>query len=232
MCTKVVAIDVRALSEKLKTPVTSPRTTGKSLPGENAPGDVLPTDLAPVITHESPREIRYLRWGLVPAWTQDPARVTPMFNAKAETLDQLVSFRDLVMTRRCLILNEGFYENEKQGDLRVAWKVSPAGEPYFYKAGLWTTWQNAASGQLIESFTMITCAPEARSRFSRIHDRMPVMLNKAQRRLWMNPNANKAQLMELLRPCGEDLYAVHEFSRKPLREAKQKAAKPAANLLF
>ncbi|RYE27148.1 MAG: SOS response-associated peptidase [Sphingobacteriaceae bacterium] len=231
MCTKVVAVDIRALSEKLKAPIAQLGTTGKSLPAENAPGDVLPTDLAPVITHDHPREIRYLRWGLVPAWTQDTARITPMFNAKAETLDQLVSFRDLVMTRRCLILNEGFYENEKQGEERVQWKVSPVGEDYFYKAGLWTTWQNAASGQLIESFTMITCAP-GEGRFGHIHDRMPVMMNKAERRLWMNPNANKEQLLKLLKPCSEEMYLISEYSRKPLREAKQKVEKPAANLLF
>ena len=232
MCTKVVAVDVRALSEKLKAPVAQPGTTGKSLPADNAPGDVLPTDLAPVITHDRPREIRYLRWGLVPAWTQELSRVTPMFNAKAETVDQLVSFRDLVMTRRCLILNQGFYENEKQGEERVTWKVSPAGEDYFYKAGLWTAWQDAASGQVIESFTMITCAPDEGSRFGRIHDRMPVILNKAERRLWMNPGTSKEQLLALLKPCSEDLYAVSEYSRKPLRQAKQKTTKPAANLLF
>ncbi|RYE18773.1 MAG: hypothetical protein EOP45_13625 [Sphingobacteriaceae bacterium] len=143
MGTKVVSIDVRALSEKLKAPAIQPGTSGKSLPEDGTRGDVLPTDLAPVITHDRQREIRYLRWGLVPAWTADPARCTPMYNAKAETLDQLPSFRDLILTRRCLILNQGFYENEKQGEERVQWKISPKDEDFFYKAGLWTTWQGA-----------------------------------------------------------------------------------------
>lgn len=77
--------------------------------------------------------------GLIPCYTRDLSAVPSLFNARAETLLQLPSFRDLVMTRRCLILNDGFYKFDVQGDERVQWEMIPVNKELFYKAGLWTT---------------------------------------------------------------------------------------------
>jgi putative SOS response-associated peptidase YedK len=222
MCTKAVAVNAREMSNRLNANVIISNNHGL---GEAAlvellsKNDVLPTDLAPVITHNRPREIQYMRWGLIPAFVTDPKAISPMFNAKAETLAELRSFRDLIMASRCLILNEGFFENEKQGDERVQWKVSPAQEDYFYKAGLWTTWRNPNTLELVDSFTMITCDPKDTA-FSKIHDRIPIIMTKAERRLWMNPQATKEQLLALLKPCDASMYTITEFSRKPLKAPK------------
>jgi putative SOS response-associated peptidase YedK len=181
--------------------------------------DVLPTDLAPVITHNRPREIQYMRWGLIPHFITDLASMPLMLNARAETLTELRSFKDLIMASRCLILNEGFYENEKQTHEQVQWKVSPEKEDYFYKAGLWTTWRNPQTGQTTDSFTMITCDPTG-TPFRKIHDRMPIIMTQPERRLWMNAKATKEQLLALLKPCDEGMYSIAEYSRKPLKASK------------
>ena len=222
MCTKAVAVNVRKLSSRVQSAL--PETMDSEV-GLAEKSDVLPTDLAPVITHERPREIQRMRWGLIPHYTRDLSALPSLFNARAETLLQLPSFRDLVMTRRCLILNYGFYEFEVQGDERVQWKMRPVGEELFYKAGLWTTWRNPQTGELVNSFTMITCAPGT-AKISRIHDRMPVILNRQERRLWMNPQASQAQLMALLKPCADDLYRIEEYSRKAIKGAKSKKGRP------
>lgn len=219
MCTKAVAVNVRAMSEKLKTPIIPPKSITNKQDGNKE--DTLPTDYSPVIALNRPREIQYMRWGLIPSFAQDPKSVPPMFNARAETLTQLPSFRDLIASQRCLILNTGFYERNTQGDERVEYKISPAQEDFFYKAGLWTTWRNPANGDIIESFTMITCDPKGTA-FAQIHDRMPVIMNKAERRLWMNPHATKEQLISLLKPCSDDLYNVTEYGRKWLKDNKRK----------
>jgi len=211
MCTKAISVNVRALSEKLNVPITSPKGS-KTYKGAN---DVLPTDLTPVITHARPREIQFMRWGLIPSSAMDIKSVQPMFNARAETLNEKVSFKSLIMTSRCLILDAGFYERETQGNEKVEWKITPSEDEFFYKAGLWTTWQDRVSGEITESFTMITCDPFNHP-FAKIHDRMPIIMNQAERRLWMNPNATKEQLLGLLKPCSEDFYKVTENSRKPV----------------
>lgn len=219
------------MSAKLKTNAIIANHQGLSHEAVNeriSKGDVLPTDLAPVFTHARPREIRYMRWGLIPGFTTDPKTVAPMYNARAETLTELASFKNLIMTSRCLILNEGFYEFEKQGDERIQWKISPTQEDYFYKAGLWTTWRNHKSGEIIESFTMITCDPK-NTAISSIHNRMPIIMTQPERRLWMNPNATKEQLLALLKPCDASMYSIAEFDRKPLKEKRPPKGNQSGN---
>lgn len=216
MCTKAVTVNVRGMSEKLNVPCVPPVTKTSNTNNLNG-SDTLPTDLSPVITLNRPREIQFMRWGLIPHTTIDPKLVAPMFNARAETLLHLPSFKDLVMVSRCLILNEGFYEREEQGDEKVEWLIAPAQDDYFYKAGLWTTWRR--NGEIIESFTMITCDP-GNSAIGKIHDRTPIIMNKEQRRLWMNPNAPKEQVMALLQPCSDDMLRITEHSRKQLKAKK------------
>lgn len=211
MCTKAISVNVRALSTKLNVPMVAPKGS-KHVTGSD---HLLPTDLTPVITHTRPREIQFMRWGLIPANAVDIKSVQPMFNARAETLDEKVSFKSLIMTSRCLILDAGFYERQTQGNERVELKITPRENDFFYKAGLWTTWRDRISGEITESFTMITCDPANHS-FAQIHDRMPIIMNQAERRLWMNPNATKEQLLSLLKPCPEDVYVVTEHQRKAI----------------
>lgn len=205
------------MSEKLQAPIIPPKSVSNK--HDLNKEDTLPTDYGPVITLNRPREIQYMRWGLIPAFAQDPKSVPPMFNARAETLTQLPSFRDLIASQRCLILNTGFYERNTQGDERVEYKISPAQEDFFYKAGLWTTWRNPANGDIIESFTMITCDPK-QTIFADIHDRIPIIMSKAERRIWMNPQTSKEQLLALLKPCDDDFLNIEEFNRKPLKAPK------------
>lgn len=234
MCTKAVAVNARKMSERLQVKVAISNQEGLS---EEAAmerinkSDVLPTDLSVVITHNRPREFQYMRWGLIPAFVTDPKSVSPMYNARAETLTELRSFRDLIMTSRCLIMTDGFYENEKIGDEKVQWLISPSQEECFYKAGLWTTWRNPQTGLTTDSFTMITCDP-GNTEFGKIHDRIPIIMTQAERRLWMNPNATKEQLLALLKPCDPSMYKISEFSRKPLKAPRPNRNKGQGDFLL
>jgi putative SOS response-associated peptidase YedK len=63
---------------------------------------------------------------------------------------------------------------------------------------------------------MITCDPTGHS-FSGIHDRMPIIMNKAERRLWMSPEATEERLLALLKPCNESMYNTIEAARQQLK---------------
>jgi putative SOS response-associated peptidase YedK len=75
--------------------------------------------LHPVIANESIQSISFFRWGLVPFWTKDESAAerirTHTLNAKAETIHQKPSFRSSIMTKRCLVLVDGFYEWREEG---------------------------------------------------------------------------------------------------------------------
>lgn len=56
------------------------------------------------------RQLRVLRWGLVPSWAKDPAIGSRLINARAETVAEKPSFRRAFARRRCLLPADGYYE--------------------------------------------------------------------------------------------------------------------------
>ncbi len=61
------------------------------------------------------RQLRVLRWGLVPSWAKDPAIGSRLINARAETVAEKPSFRRAFARRRCLLPADGYYEWQAAG---------------------------------------------------------------------------------------------------------------------
>src|SRR5580658_2266366 len=61
---------------------------------------------------ESPaaRELRVLRWGLVPYWAKEASSGARMINARAETVAVKPAFRRAFAKRRCILPADGYYE--------------------------------------------------------------------------------------------------------------------------
>ena len=58
---------------------------------------------------EGDRRASFMKWGLIPriSRSSDPP---PFINARSETVDRKISFRESFRLRRCLIPSDGFYE--------------------------------------------------------------------------------------------------------------------------
>lgn len=79
--------------------------------------NVAPTDTTYAVlerpdkeTGEVVRQLRTLRWGLVPGWAKSPDVGVKMINARAETVHEKASFRRPFAARRCLLPADGYYE--------------------------------------------------------------------------------------------------------------------------
>jgi putative SOS response-associated peptidase YedK len=90
-------------------------------------------------------------------------------------------------------------------------------QPYFISAadggvlsfaGLWDRWTNPETGEPATSCTIIITDANALTR--PIHDRMPVLLDKADIESWLNGTGGT----ELLRPTAEDRLRVWPVSRR------------------
>jgi putative SOS response-associated peptidase YedK len=169
-------------------------------------------DVAVIVRNEKRNELRPMRWGLVPSWTQDKSIGQGMINARAETLLEKPSFKQLVSTRRCLVPADGFYEWRREGKGKVPiWIYLKNRKPFAFP-GLWDCWVDRDTGSELYSFTIITTRANALVR--RIHDRMPVIYDAAMGRQWLEgPFGRRAMALDLvLQPLRSELMEAHEVS--------------------
>ena len=181
-------------------------TTFEILPSFN----VAPQSFQPIVrvTEDTgERELASLRWGLVPYWSKDSKIAYSTINAKAETLATSPTFREAFKRRRCLIPLDGFYEWQSiNARSRQAYAVSLKNSSLFAVAGLWDRWKDKATGQALETFTLITTDPN--ELMEPFHNRMPVILRSADYDRWMQAADPERLPVDLLRPFPEDEMAA------------------------
>jgi len=173
--------------------------------------NVAPTDEAAVVVQRDDRRavVRY-RWGLVPAWANDPKLGSRAFNARAETLATSPLFRDAFKRRRCLVPVDGFYEWLRTGSKRQPMLIHDAADLPLALAGLWTGRQDAETGEWRRTFTIVTTRPNGF--MTGIHDRMPVVVPPDAWSTWLDPGPrDPGELRALLEPRDDvalDAYPV------------------------
>lgn len=150
------------------------------------------------------RRFALVRWGLVPAWVEDPGRFSLLINARAEGLSERPAFKAAFQYRRCLVPATGFYEWRRGGGRQK--------QPYLVRrrdrrpmafAGLWESWMGR-DGSEIDSACIVTT--EANRTVAPIHDRMPVILDPAGCERWLDSAAHPAATVgDLLRPAPDDV---------------------------
>jgi putative SOS response-associated peptidase YedK len=189
--------------------------------------NVAPTQqVAAVLEDEGGRRLEMLRWGLVPSWADDPEIGARMINARSETAPEKPSFRRAFRGRRCLIPADGFYEWKREnGGKQPYYFHMQDGRPFAF-AGLWESWEKGDG-------TLRTCAiltTRANSVLEGVHDRMPVILPHDAYDAWLDPDADREELGELMIPYPEDdleTYPVSRFVNSP-RNNDERCIEPAA----
>ncbi|MBN1093714.1 SOS response-associated peptidase [Blastococcus sp. TML/M2B] len=142
-------------------------------------------DAEGALTGGGHRELRAVRWGLVPSWAKDVSIGNRMINARVESLTDKPAFRTAARTRRCIVPADGWYEWAKRLD-------SPGKQPYFITpqdgsvlalAGLWEVWGRGED----RLYTCTVVTSPAVGALSEIHDRMPLVLPRDRWADWLDP---------------------------------------------
>lgn len=190
------------------------------LEGGNAPYvpryNGAPTQLLTVITNQSPRQWSQLRWGLIPPWAKDASIGNKMINARAETITEKPSFRAPLLSRRCLVPSDGFYEWQ-QDEKKQPYRISIKSTRIFSMAGLWERWKSP-EGEQTDTFCIITT--QANDFMKAIHDRMPVILHPRDEKRWLS-GSNLPEILHLLKPYpAEEMqaYPVSKLVNSPRNE--------------
>jgi putative SOS response-associated peptidase YedK len=151
--------------------------------------NIAPTQRAPVfrVDADGKRRLDALRWGLVPSWSADLKFGARCINARAETLASKPAFRAAYKSRRCLVPASHFYEWKKDESPRRPFAFrDPAGAPLTF-AGLWESWTDKATGEVVETYAIVTTA--ANDVVRPVHDRMPVVVARDDREKWLDPKS-------------------------------------------
>jgi putative SOS response-associated peptidase YedK len=163
--------------------------------------NVAPTQevLGIVRGRDARRQLRELRFGLVPHWAKDVRAGFSMINARAETARSKGAYRGLLERRRALIVADGFYEwrTDPDGRKRPVHYTLADGQPFAF-AGLWASWRDPEADAWLDSCTILTTT--ANGLVAAVHDRMPVILPRAAEAAWLDPELDPASVDALLVP--------------------------------
>ncbi len=177
--------------------------------------NIAPTQVVAIVRSEEGvgrRELRLVKWGLIPFWAKDPKIASRLINARSESVADKPAFRSAFKNRPCLVPADGFYEwKNTKGKKQPYYFGLANGEPLAF-AGLWERWK-APEGDIIESCTILTT--DANELLQPIHDRMPVILKPEDYDLWLDPKMKKAELVKpLLQPFPPDQMVGYPVSGK------------------
>lgn len=184
---------------------------------------------APIITSEKPQEIQLAHFGYTPHWSK---KRTWVINARAEGdhnqenhpdfrgskgILKKPFFRHTIRNKRCLVLADAFIEGITKEKLKKPYLVylKDKNRP-FAMAGVYDEWVDENSGEILTSFAIITCPPNAV--LQKIpHHRMPVILHESQYRKYLSLNTDLSDITAML-----EKYPSKEMNAYPIDPAISK----------
>ncbi|MBY4383443.1 SOS response-associated peptidase [Rhodococcus fascians] len=160
------------------------------------------------------RQLRSVRWGLIPSWAKDAKIGSRLINARSETITEKPSFKKAASRRRCIIPADGYYEWEKRDGTKVPYFLHEQG--VLAMAGLYELWRDPTKAdddedRWVWSATVLT-SPAADA-LGHIHDRSPVVLPPELRASWLDPTlTDLSEVSELLAAIPEPRLEPYEVS--------------------
>jgi putative SOS response-associated peptidase YedK len=174
-----------------------------------------PSQNLPVIFNDEPRLITTGQWGYLPSWALDNPKIKPQINARSETVYEKPMFRSAIKKKRCMILTDGFYEWNRVGEKKIPNYIRLKSHEPFAMAGIW-------AGDESKSFAVLTTG--ANKLISKIHIRMPVILNKEDEKYWLEAEWNDNEMNRILAEYESEqmeMYPISTLVNSPRNNTEQ-----------
>ena len=175
-------------------------------------------------------------FGLTPFWAK---KKMYFFNARAEGdhnasndpayrgamgIITKPAFRKPIRSQRCLVIADAFIEGTTVQKLDKPHVVHLSRRPFTF-AGIWDEWVDKDTGEVVQSFAIITTTPNALLQ-KLPHHRAPVILPAGREREWLDPNLSLSEVTAMLGP-----YADDDMNAYPISTAIKNPRNNEANLL-
>ena len=171
--------------------------------------NVCPTNSIHVVTYNGlGRKLESLRWGFVPNWYREVNGGPLLINARSETITKKPAFSNASRARRCLIPCSGFYEWSKdlEGN-KIPWFISRNDNTPMVFGGVWQEWSDEIG--IIKTCAIVTTA--SNTKLSRIHHRLPLVLERSNWGLWLGEEGHGASV--LMKPTDDETLNAYRVSK-------------------
>lgn len=154
-------------------------------------------------------------FGLIPHWAKDASFGSKTYNARTETVHEKPSYRTPWAKRQfCLIPLMRYFEPCWETGKSVNWSIHRKDNEPFTVAGIWDTWTDKATGEILESFSMLTINADGHPILGRMHragdeKRSLVVVNEDRRDAWLTAT-KETDPMDFCKPMD-----VSEFTAEP-----------------
>ena len=145
-------------------------------PSVGYPAVTFPGYVAPIIRAGATQgSVTHLRvtlaaFGLIPSWSKDRDIGRRTYNARSETVAEKPSYRTAWRQRQfCLVPMEQFFEPCWETGKAVRWSIHRQDKEPFTVAAIWDSWTDRATGEIVESFSMLTINAERHPIMGRFH---------------------------------------------------------------
>jgi putative SOS response-associated peptidase YedK len=198
--------------------------------------NLAPGDFAPVISNQNPQKLQWMQFGLSPHWA---SKRMYLFNARAEGdlnpsndsdykgekgIAQKPAFRQAIRQQRCIIPADYFVEGPEKEKLNLPFVIRLKTQDLLGFAGIWDTWLDKTTGELINTFAIITTM--ANPLLQKIgHHRSPVILLPQQEKKWLS-SLPLAETLAFLEP-----YPANDLEAYPIANTIKKPQANGASLI-
>lgn len=170
----------------------------------------------PIVKHKS---IDLAEWGLIPSFAVTVQMASDIrnktLNARNDTIYKRVSFKNSIVNQRCLLVIDGFFEWRHVGSKKYPYYVYPKDETVFHLGCIYNSWTDPTTGEEKDTFSIITT--EANPLMEIIHNskkRMPLIIDKKDIALWIDPTTSKEVVEKLMSPFDEAKMSAHTISNE------------------
>ncbi len=121
----------------------------------------------------------------------------------------------LISNNRCLIIADGFFEWMDFQKKKYPHLIQMQGEQVFCFAGIYSSWVDKTTGELVNSFSILTT--DANPMMEKIHNlknRMPVIVPPSLYKRWLSPNLTKEEINSFFIPYPEEKMQNHTISKR------------------
>ncbi|HEX3824884.1 MAG TPA: SOS response-associated peptidase [Mycobacteriales bacterium] len=158
------------------------------------------------------RQLRTLRWGLVPSWAKDLRIGAKFINARSETITEKSAFKTAASRRRCIVPADGYYEWMVTDEDKVP--IYLHGDAPLGLAGLYEIRRDIEDpDRWLWTYTILTCTTQ--DALGHIHDRSPIVIPAELRGRWLDPTTtDPGTVRDLLDSVPPPVLDSHQVSKE------------------